>query len=158
MTTNKDTMKRSTPSIADLNKAHDTFLQNEPRYVFYNVARELVDLSLKGKTKIKLAEAISVLLKTWNRAYYAYRRFDESHFNELEEILDRWKSTIELYRKRRIHTLKKKDKEVILEIFHDFEEVLGPVGAAKTLHLLGPSFFPIWDKKIAYQYRLGLGR
>lgn len=28
-----------------------------------------------------------------------------------------------------------------------------PVGVAKTLHLLAPAFFPLWDLKIAIAYR-----
>jgi hypothetical protein len=29
---------------------------------------------------------------------------------------------------------------------------VGAVGAAKALHLLGPAFFPLWDRKIAAKY------
>ena len=34
--------------------------------------------------------------------------------------------------------------------------MLGPVGAAKALHLLAPGFLPLWDRNIAYKYGLGL--
>jgi hypothetical protein len=40
-------------------------------------------------------------------------------------------------------------------VFASFEAVLGPVGAAKALHLLAPRFFPLWDTKIAVAYGLG---
>jgi hypothetical protein len=42
-------------------------------------------------------------------------------------------------------------------VFDEFDTLLGPVGAAKALHLLAPAFFPIWDRTIAPKYRCGLG-
>jgi hypothetical protein len=42
-------------------------------------------------------------------------------------------------------------------LFNSFEHVLGPVGAAKSLHLLAPKFFPIWDRAIAKAYHCELG-
>jgi hypothetical protein len=33
---------------------------------------------------------------------------------------------------------------------------LGPVGAAKALHLLAPAFFPLWDRRIAKAYGVAL--
>jgi hypothetical protein len=33
-----------------------------------------------------------------------------------------------------------------------FKKVLGKTGAAKSLHLLAPRFFPLWDTKIAKTY------
>ena len=41
-------------------------------------------------------------------------------------------------------------------MFQDFEEILGPVGAAKALHLLAPEFFPLWDRAIASAYGVPL--
>lgn len=38
------------------------------------------------------------------------------------------------------------------DVFAAFDEKLGPVGAAKALHLLAPRFFPLWDTKIAKEY------
>ncbi len=31
----------------------------------------------------------------------------------------------------------------------EFKRVLGPVGAAKALHLFAPKYFPLWDRSIA---------
>ena len=41
------------PSIKDLKKARKVFLKNEPRDLFYKVATELVELSIKEKTKVE---------------------------------------------------------------------------------------------------------
>src|SRR5262249_15211801 len=48
-------------------------------------------------------------------------------------------------------------QESIKAIFAAFEKVLGPVGAAKSLHLLIPRLFPLWDRAIAQAYGLPLG-
>jgi hypothetical protein len=50
------------------------------------------------------------------------------------------------------------DEEQLLAIFGDFETALGPVGAAKALHLLAPRFMPLWDRAIAAEYTGQLGR
>ena len=49
------------------------------------------------------------------------------------------------------------DEARIVPAFVEFETLLGPVGAAKGLHLLAPEFFPIWDRTIASAYSCGLG-
>ena len=41
-------------------------------------------------------------------------------------------------------------------LFGSFEDVLGPVGAVKALHLVAPRFFPLWDRRIAKAYGLPL--
>lgn len=43
-------------------------------------------------------------------------------------------------------------------VFHAFERVFGPIGAAKSLHLLPPHFFPQWNRDIAGAYGLPLGQ
>jgi hypothetical protein len=48
------------------------------------------------------------------------------------------------------------DEESVLAIFEDFETVLGAVGTAKALHLLAPTFFPLWDRTIAKKYGVPL--
>ena len=36
----------------------------------------------------------------------------------------------------------------IKEIYYKFREILGPTAAGKTLHLICPNFFPLWDNNI----------
>jgi len=48
------------------------------------------------------------------------------------------------------------DRPRVVALFRSFEKVLGPVGAAKALHLLAPRLFPLWDGAIARKYRVGL--
>lgn len=59
-------MTMEIPTIHDLDQSHKDFEILEPRDLFYRAATELVDLAISGKTKLSLAEAIAVLLQTWN--------------------------------------------------------------------------------------------
>ena len=61
-------------------------------------------------------------------------------------------------RQRNIGSLKDGDETAVISLFTDFEVVLGPVGAAKCLHLLAPDFFPLWDRAIAEAYGVYLGQ
>jgi len=61
------------------------------------------------------------------------------------------------YRNRTIDTLVEQEQRDIIRLFSDFEQIMGRVGAAKSLHLLAPRFFPLWDNAIAAKYGLFLG-
>lgn len=41
------------------------------------------------------------------------------------------------------------EETTICDLFRDFEQ-LGPVGAAKALHLLAPNVFPLWDRAVIF--------
>src|SRR5438874_5045494 len=70
-----------------LKKARKAFEANEPRNLFYRAATELVDLALQGAMSLTVAEALAVLLQTWNKAYYQYHKFDNVHFTHIENLL-----------------------------------------------------------------------
>ena len=149
-------MSFHTPTIQEIEAAREAFETNESRDLFYRAATELVDLAIHGKTSLSVAEAIAVLLQTWNRAYYQFRPFDSEHFADIERLIASHEQTIMDFRQRSIETFSSGDEAKVMRLFEDFGEVLGPVGAAKCLHLLSPSFFPLWDRSIAKAYSLGL--
>jgi len=143
------------PTIQELEKAREVFEDIEPRSIFYQAATDLVDLAIQNKTKLNLAEAIAVLLQTWNVSYYRFRSFDKEHISNIEALLRKHPQIINDIRPRSIEDFSNMDIEAVKSIFKDFEHVLGKTGAAKCLHLLAPRFFPLWDTKIAIAYRLG---
>ena len=149
------------PTIEDLRKARDLFEKNEPRDLFYRVATELVALAIDGKSSLSTAEALAVLLQTWNASYYRYRHFTAAHFGDLERIVGDHEDALRTFRARSVTTLCEQDSDPVKRTFREFELVLHPVGAAKCLHLLAPGFFPLWDRAIAAAYGVplaGLGR
>jgi hypothetical protein len=145
------------PTVAELEQARQLYLAYEPRDLFYRVASELIELALAGKTSITVAEALAVLLQTWNAEYYQYHRFTPQHFADIEALLQTNLGDVLRFRSRDIAAVGEADLSMIERLFDSFERVLGPVGAAKSLHLLAPRFFPLWDRKIAKAYRWELG-
>jgi hypothetical protein len=145
-----------TPTIQDIEAARQAFEANEPRDLFYRAATELVALALGGKTSLSVAEALAVLLQTWNKMFYQYRRFDSRHFADIERLIRDHRSMLITFRQRSIQSINQEDESEVVRVFKAFEEVLGPVGAAKCLHLLAPRFFPLWDRAIADAYSLPL--
>src|SRR5437660_6908463 len=93
-------------TLSDLNAAHEAFEGIEPRGLFYKAASELVALALKRRTSLTVAEALAVLLQTWNKNYYRFnKKFDAEHFAEIEELLRRHEMPLRAYRKRKIEEL-----------------------------------------------------
>ena len=144
------------PTYDEIVQAHELFLQNEPRDLFYKLATNLVESAIHETGLFSITEAISVLLQTWNNAHYRYTHFDIQHFNDINQLINNNFNNLQQYRNRDISTLSTADDNFIINIFTSFEHVLGPVGAAKALHLFCPLFFPIWDNKIAKSYDLPL--
>jgi hypothetical protein len=112
----------------------------------------LIEQAIKGNLEISITDAVAALLQTWNRSYYRYHKFDAAHFEEIQRIIEEHPEVISDLRKRNIVSLTTSDEPNVVSVFTDFEEVLGPVGAAKCLHLLAPDFFPLWDRAIAEAY------
>jgi hypothetical protein len=147
-------------TVSDIRKAHSIFQKKEPRDLFYRAATELVRLSLEDrKFSLPVADALAVLLQTWNSAYYRFHKpHMEKHYRRIESQYNKHRTILSSVRRRTIEDLRDDDKPIAGNIFHDFEVVLGPVGAAKALHLLAPTFFPIWDRFIASEYGVTLGK
>ena len=146
-----------TPS--QLQAARAALEAHEPRDLFYRAATELVDLALKQATSLTVAEALAVLLRTWNMAYYRFRKFDAEHFAKIEALLERHGPVLALYRQAELENLDPENPTLraeVMTLFADFERVLGPVGTAKALHLMAPHYFPLWDRAIAQAYGLSL--
>jgi hypothetical protein len=145
-----------TLTIREIEAARQAFEAHEPRDLFYRAATELVALALDGRTSLSVAEALAVLLQTWNKMFYRYRRFDSQHFADIERLIRDHRSMLITFRQRSIQSINQEDESEVVHVFKAFEEVLGPVGAAKCLHLLAPRFFPLWDRAIADAYSLPL--
>jgi hypothetical protein len=98
-----------------------------------------------------------VLLQTWNVQYYRFHgKFTRKRLGALETLLAKHMEALTLFRRQRLGEAEV-DAHQVSRLFTDFELELGPVGAAKTLHLLAPTYFPLWDRAIAQKtYRLRL--
>ena len=145
------------PTLHDLALARELFGTNEPRDVFYRAATYLVAKALDGEAPVSVSEALSILLQTWNRQYYQYRPLTPDHYEQIDAVLTKHADWLTSARARSIDSFSEADASTLELVFADFEQVLGPVGAAKALHLLAPEFLPLWDRAIAVAYGLALG-
>jgi len=143
--------------LFDIIAAREVFEAREPRDLFYRAATELVGRALRGPSDLTVAEALAILLLTWNKCYYRFHKaFDAAHFAEIEGVLQDHREQITAFRQMKIEELQCADGPRVHLVFEKFETILGPVGAAKALHLLAPDFFPLWDRKIAKAYGVPL--
>lgn len=134
------------------------YKQVEPRDLFYRAAIDLVGRARLGSdAPLTLGEAVAVLLFSWNQAFYRYHRPSNDHVDDVEALIARHRPALDGWRATRLASETIGDRRSIEATFGDFEDLLGPVGAAKGLHLLAPTFFPIWDRTIAGAYGCGLG-
>ena len=150
--------KCKVPTPEELTAARALYKSVEPRALFYRAAVELVELVWRDQSSLSLAEATAVLLQSWNKDFYRFHRFDEEHFSNLDTLLKMFHESFSGYRLRDISGLTDQDEVPVKEVFTAFENLLGPVGAAKCIHLQAPRFFPLWDREIAAGYKLALGR
>ncbi len=145
------------PSIAvtstNLREAHRVIEQLDPRGIIYRAALELVNRAIRQRgTSLTLAEAVAVLLQTWNRSYYRFHDFSELHLKSIDAVLSQNYAELMNFRRRSIRGLRQSDELRVAKLYAAVEAVLGAVGAAKCLHLIAPRFFPLWDRAIAAGY------
>ena len=146
-----------------IDRAHETFLQAEPRDLMYKVSTRLIE-DYWGNDE-EISDALGVLLLTWNSAFY---RFGRLNLDSIQDTLSKNKSILTEFRSKDITTYQEGGKCKIVNLYGQFLDSLGitgkagsknegkqsrsPVSVAKALHLLCPKFFPLWDNEIARGY------
>lgn len=142
----------------DILRGSAEFDRREGRDSMYRVAEFLLEQWWSEFSK--MSDALTVLLLTWNWAFYRYGLFDQS---ALDACLEEHWDAIEQFHERDIATLTEDDAEAIGSLFEAVLDALriaggksegkrSPVATAKALHLLAPKFFPTWDQRIARAY------
>lgn len=137
----------------ELFKGSQEFVKHEKRDAMYKVATFLVS-HFWGKS-FDMADGLGVLLLTWNERFYRYGSFD---FDKLENFISKYISELENFRKNNILNFNKFHENQIRELFDELLDALSvgnrksPVAISKTLHILAPDFFPLWDDEIAKNY------
>ena len=139
--------------------------QKYTKYVIYDLA-----LSVVSRNTIDSPETIAgvyILLLRWNiKRYYGKGSSEfEKEIARFKELLTKYKYCIHALRKlgkfeninfdAELPEMNKKIKDIIIELFDEFSNVLGSTGASKALHLLIPNIFIMWDTKIREYYKLG---
>ncbi len=140
----------------------EAYRRYEGRDAMYRIALFLVE-KFWGHPG-ELADSLGVLLLTWNQAFYRYGTLD---LDKLEQFLRTSSKILNEFRKADIlgssHLENPQGEGRIKEIFEELLDVLGiktkngekkksPVSVAKTLHLIAPNLFPLWDERISKKY------
>ncbi len=146
-------MAKTFPVTLDqLAEAHAAYRANEPRELHYRVAQTLAAQAWADQGDYSLAEAVEVLLLSWNLGYYRRARVPFVHA-EIAALIEANAAGVSAFRDRPIESLVQADLPEVERLFMAFRGVVGRVGAAKALHVLAPRFFALWDNPIAKGYR-----
>jgi hypothetical protein len=95
---------------------------------------------------------------SWNSGFYRFRPDRlRTLVVDLDGLIDSHRKSFDDYRSRTAATYDAtRDRPSVEAIYDAFRMILWPVGAAKALHVVAPTFFPIWDTAIANEFRLRL--
>jgi hypothetical protein len=128
----------------------------------YRISVLLIDQTWGSPGEV--ADALGVILLTWNQAFYRYGAPD---FDRIESMLQASQNELDRYRESNLLHLSDEELEGSMSLFEEMLEATSirminahevrrsPVSAAKALHALAPRVFPIWDDTI--RTRLGYG-
>jgi hypothetical protein len=156
----------NTISVANVISGVRVFANREPRDAMYKVASKLIASSWGHPEEV--ADALGVLLLTWNQAFY---RYGPLSFDAIQQVLHDYAVDIDGFRKVDILSVAVEPSN-LLSIRSLYTAMLGacsirtrkkgelrqsPVSAAKALHMLAPATFPLWDDKIALALGLHSG-
>jgi hypothetical protein len=137
----------------ELVSAHAIFEKRERRFADYWTAVGGVSRGFEEDDSAAVAESVAAFLKSWNWNYY---RFQPNKLPlvqaDVARLIAQSRSELQRFRARDVGSLEMADRQPILRLFVAFEQRLGPVGTAKSLNVLAPRFFPLWDNPICYAY------
>jgi len=142
-------LSNNVPTAEESCRIHEEYRQTVPNN--YEAIMPRIAAAFPRRDADELATAVAEWLKNVNwGSYYRYRPEEAATLTQrLKPILQRELEAVLSFRKRPIKTLSRSDEVEVFRLFGAFRAECGPVGAAKALHVLAPTFFPLWDTKIA---------
>jgi hypothetical protein len=100
------------------------YVTEEPRDLFYRLARDLVEAAFAGSGTYSVAEAVNVLLFTWDRRYYnRHHPADRDYWTALENALQFHRTGIDACRLRSIDSFSRTTDAGLMRMFRDFAAV-----------------------------------
>lgn len=149
---------RQLPTDADVIAKRAIYAREEPRDLAYKVARHVVELAWIGDAEFSPGDGAAILLMSWNVGFYRFRPdLGRRLALDLDQLIRRHFDFLMGCRAREPGSYAAaRDAGAVERAYRDFVAVLWPVGTAKSLHVLAPSFFPIWDASIARAFGLRL--
>jgi hypothetical protein len=145
------------PTMQEIEIAQKIYEAEYPGDIYYVAAMTQVEIAISLDNRKGITVGIAILLLDWNKEYYFRWHksllkgfyFSEEHLSHVEDAISQYLQSLRDLRRRSILSFSSADEIVVKKVFREFQSVLGPVGAAKSLHLIAPLFFPLWDNSIA---------
>lgn len=141
------------PTRKQLQEGIDAFNEKETRGYIYFLALDQINANWGSPSG--MAQGIRVLLDAWHQAFYRFGKYEADLITDC--VKNNLKS-VDRFKARSIVELSEDEEHGIKDIFNSFLDALkggkrrSPVAVAKTLHLLAPEYFPLWDTDIAIAY------
>jgi len=115
---------------------------------YEKAVKEMQRINLKDITEQDVEGVIKPFLLDWGRMgrvlgkrkYWDWER-------KLKNLIKEYSSMLVNFRVENLGRIEHFERE-IKEIYCKFREILGITAAGKTLHLICPNFFPLWDNNI----------
>lgn len=86
----------------------------------------------------------------WGRMGRTGKRPDDP---KMSNIIQQYAHFLQRAQKQNLHTSNlQPDKQTIQDLFEELYKLVGSISTAKTLHLISPGFFPLWDTGIILAY------
>ncbi|MEM3629717.1 MAG: hypothetical protein QXE06_10175 [Candidatus Bathyarchaeia archaeon] len=105
-----------------------------------------------------MKKVVEPFLFKWKMGLVLGRREYKGWEEKLKDLIREYSSTLDNFRKE---SLVKVDvarfEKEIREIYGKFKKILGPTAAGKTLNILCPNFFPLWDSAIRNAFSQAFG-
>ena len=116
-------------------------------------------INLAGITEKEVEDVIKPFLYKWGKMGRVLGRveFQDWRGNLAEQIRSNYERLKEFKAKDLADVDLSKLESDIEKCYESLKEAVGRIGAAKVLHLICPSFFPLWDNDIAKAIRSELG-
>ncbi len=135
------------PALGQLRSAHEEYVRTVPNNyaaVIVRIADALAQRDLAGA-----ADAVAEWLRSVNEPYHSVFNRGNASREVIEPLITVELNSLLDFRTRSIAELNDEDENTLRRVFAIFRRTLGPVGAAKSLHVLAPYFLAMWDTDIA---------
>ena len=113
--------------------------------------RNMAAVNLKNITPSQVASIIDPFLVKWGWMSRSLHRNDREGWDNVLAIQIQFHESF-LSEARNLELADedlKPNRWIIEACFGSFRSAIGPISAAKTLHLIAPTYFPAWDTEIA---------
>jgi len=112
-------MRATIPNLQEFRNGYEEYEKHEKRDAMYKIATFLVD-HFWGQPS-DMADALGVLLLTWNQSFYRYGYFD---FELLEKCITDNLQKIESFKNKDIASFSRSDEHDMKDLFNKFNEAL----------------------------------